>query len=240
MFDITFIVSKESPMYENHFAQKSETYKFRKLGCAFIDKYFPDERNTRFAINERLSMDLTQEDAEKYASQLMKNKTPKGLYSFRLNSSMNLLWVKEVVRHINISRLDANCFWWMYFPGNGKLSVAMWDDSEGHVYGHYESEFIPKEYKLPDGITVIKLSEYYAVKERYEELCSKLNICTNAGPGKYEVVYADHNGAECSKTFDIQNVDGGDEVQRKLIAEFRAYCAETGNDFESLIRVKIL
>ena len=131
---------------------------------------------------------------------------------------MNLLWVKEVIRHINISRLDANCFWWMYFPGNGKLSVAMWDDSEGHVYGHYESEFIPKEYKLPDGITVIKLSEYYAVKERYEELCSKLNICTNAGPGKYEVVYADHNGAECSKTFDIQNVDGGDEVQRKLIS----------------------
>lgn len=82
---------------------------------------------------------------------------------------MNRLWEDEVCKCVDWKKFSANDFWWMNFHGMGKISTELWDDEQGNLYGYFSSEFSGKNTKVPESVTQMKLSEYYAAYENYEE-----------------------------------------------------------------------
>lgn len=55
----------------------------------------------------------------------------------------------------------------------GKIDTELWDDEQGNLYGYFSSEFSGKNTKVPESVTQMKLSEYYAAYENYEETKNK-------------------------------------------------------------------
>lgn len=86
---------------------------------------------------------------------------------------MNHLWENEVCKCVDWKKFSANDFWWMNFHGMGKIDTELWDDEHGNLYGYFLSTFSGKNTKAPESVTQIKLSEYYAAYESYEETKNK-------------------------------------------------------------------
>lgn len=172
MFEIAFKVNPDSDFYKNYFMKKAEKKKFLKLANKFLDKYFWGEWLS-LNLSGRLTIRLNAEGTQKYAQQTTKHSNCPGFSTFKKQSPMNRLWEDEVCKCVDWKKFSANDFWWMNFHGTGKISTELWDDEQGNLYGYFSSEFSGKNTKVPESVTQMKLSEYYAAYENYEETKNK-------------------------------------------------------------------
>ena len=91
MKEVAFRVKPDSELYKNHFKEKEERKKLHEYARTFFKKHgFCD--NGGSYQRQRLSMELTPEEHEKYASQLKKHPDSNGLYTFKANSAMQNGW----------------------------------------------------------------------------------------------------------------------------------------------------
>lgn len=172
MFETAFKVNPDSDFYKNYFIKKAEKKKFLKLVDKFLDKYFCGEWLS-LNLSGRLTIRLNAEGTRKYAQQTTKHSNCPGFSTFKKQSPMNRLWEDEVCKCVDWKKFSANDFWWMNFHGTGKISTELWDDEQGNLYGYFSSEFSGKNTKVPESVTQMKLSEYYAAYESYEETKNK-------------------------------------------------------------------
>ena len=169
MQTIAFKVKPNTDLYNNYFRQKTEKEIFGKLAEAFMNEHFPNAQV--FALADRLTVGLSEEEAKEYRDQLMKDVRyydGKALYQFKRSSPLDKLWVEQVCKKVNGNNLNAN-FWWpsaFYDSGCFKGSTAMWDDKKGNVYGLVETSDEWTHLVVPDTVERIKLSEYYAIAEQ--------------------------------------------------------------------------
>ena len=172
MFEIAFKVNPDSEFYKNYFMKKAEKEKFLELADEFVEKYFLGEWLS-LAFSARLTIRLNAEGTRKYAPQTTKHSNRPGFSTFKKQSPMNRLWEDEVCKCVDWKKFSANDFWWMNFHGTGKISTELWDDEQGDLYGYFSSAFSGKNTKVPESVTQMKLSEYYAAYENYEETKNK-------------------------------------------------------------------
>jgi hypothetical protein len=166
--EIAFTASPESQLYKNYFMQKNETKKFWLMAVDFMHKYFPGG-NRHFYLDDTLHVSLSAEESKTFAKQLIKNRDAHENCVFRRNSLMDKAWVSEVCKKVNRKDFKANDLWFLNFSGDDSCyswSASLWDDTDGHVYGIIGND--GKIY-LPEGVTEIKMSEYYAIIEKLEE-----------------------------------------------------------------------
>ena len=168
METIAFKVKKGSKLYQDYFLEKKEKTFFQKLAGKFFDEHFPEAKV--FALTDRLTVGLSEEDAKKYRGQLMKDVTYSHgtpLYQFKRSSPLDKLWVEQVCKRVNGNALHANFWWVLEFSKSGlfKGSKTMWDDKKGNVYGLIETSDSWTHLTVPDMVERIKLSDYYAVAE---------------------------------------------------------------------------
>ena len=190
---------------------------------------------------------MSSEEHEKFKPQLLKKVDVSGtrtIWTFRQKSDMNKKWQDEVCKHISEKRLYANRWWHFDFPGYGRKSVAMWDDGCGNVYGYYYAENANiNEEALPKDIELIKLSQYYAAKENFENIGEKVEpamkgYCANSKSCIYTVGYTDAEGKTQEIQFEISHECAYGTAVRKLIGKFNEFCKENNLTLDSLTYVK--
>lgn len=245
--EIAFKVKPGSQMYKNFFIQEEEETKFLALAFRFIDKYFGKECDHSFKIAPQLSVSMSSEEHEKFKPQLLKKVDVSGtrtIWTFRQKSDMNKKWQDEVCKHISEKRLYANRWWHFDFPGYGRKSVTMWDDGCGNVYGYYYAENANiDEEALPKDIELIKLSQYYAAKENFENIGKKVEpamkgYLANSKSCIYTVGYTDAEGKIQEIQFEISHECAYGTAVRKLIGKFNEFCKENNLTLDSLTYVK--
>lgn len=245
--EIAFKVKPGSQMHKNFFIQEEEETKFLALAFRFIDKYFGKECDHSFKIAPQLSVSMSSEEHEKFKQQLLKKVDVSGtrtIWTFRQKSDMNKKWQDEVCKHISEKRLYANRWWHFDFPGYGHKSVAMWDDGCGNVYGYYYAENANiNEEALPKDIELIKLSQYYAAKENFENIGKKVEpamkgYLANSKSCIYTVGYTDAEGKTQEIQFEISHECAYGTAVRKLIGKFNEFCKENNLTLDSLTYVK--
>ena len=164
MVEQAFRVSPDAQLYRTYFAAKEEKNKFHQLARVFFEKHDLMQDNGYYQASY-LAMQLTDEQREKYASQLKKLVDNNNMSYFKKNSPMYKEWQTEVVAHCDMNKLDGTWCW--YFPYIGKGRYALWSDGET-LYGYLADEN-KDELELADWMIPIKMSEYYAaMEERYD------------------------------------------------------------------------
>ena len=161
-FEIAFKVKHDSEFYKQYFEAKEERDKFKGLAYPFFEKYGIDGR---FYQSKTLGVKITREQREKFADQIRKNPDRNGFYSFKVKSPIEKEWEETVTAHIDFKRLEQVDLWWLSYIFCGKYSL--WD-LDGEIYGYLEDSY-EKDIKLDGFMEQIKISEYYAAIERYED-----------------------------------------------------------------------
>ena len=69
MQTIAFKVKPNTDLYNNYFRQKTEKEIFGKLAEAFMNEHFPNAQV--FALADRLTVGLSEEEAKEYANSLI-------------------------------------------------------------------------------------------------------------------------------------------------------------------------
>lgn len=164
MVEQAFKVSPDAQLYGIYFSAKEEKNKFHQLAKAFFEKHDLMQNNGYYQT-AHLALELTDEQREKYSSQLKKLIDKNNVSYFKKNSPMYKEWQTEVVSHCDMNKLDGTWFW--YFPYIGKGSYALWDDGD-NLYG-YLSDDNKDKIELSDWMIPIKMSEYYRVREERSE-----------------------------------------------------------------------
>lgn len=158
-----FIVKPDSKLYKDYFTERKEKQKFHELALDFSKKFnFSEGR--KYCINERLMIELTEEEYSQYKHQLLKDKR-EGLYVFKKNSDMQKAWEINVVSQCNMNDIYLISFWCYDFITVGSCSYSLWND-EATLYCYVRSK--NEELNIPDYVEEIKLSEYYAKIEEME------------------------------------------------------------------------
>ena len=157
-----FIVKPDSKLYTNYFIERKEKQKFHELALDFFKRFNLSEGG-KYCINERLMIELTEEEYSQYKHQLLKDKR-EGLYVFKKNSTMQKEWELKVVNQCNTNNFYLTSFWSWDFIEAGRY--ALWNDGV-NLYGCVESK--GTEPKIPQYAEEIKLSEYYAKIEEMEK-----------------------------------------------------------------------
>lgn len=157
-----FVLSKDSDLYKKYFLEKSERQKLHNLALDFFQS-LGLSMGGKYAMGERLSIELTDEEYPKYKNHLLKNKE-NGLYIARKNSKLQKEWEDGVVSRCDMQRIRATRLWSWGLIECG--SFALWNDSDT-VYGYLSDTH--DEPRLPDGAEEIPMSEYYKVIERIQE-----------------------------------------------------------------------
>lgn len=161
-YKIAFKVKHDSDFYTKYFDAKEEKAKFKKLVAPFFEKYGIDGR---FYMAKSLAVKIPKEQREKIETHLRKNPDRQGLYWFKKKSPIQKEWEEMVTEHIDFKRLEQVDLWWLSYVLYGKYS--MWD-MDGEIYGYLEDGY-QKDIKLDDFMEQIKISEYYAAIERFED-----------------------------------------------------------------------
>lgn len=159
MQEVAFRVKPDSELYKNHFKEKEERKKMHEYARAFFKKYGFCNKGGYYQ-RQTLSMELTPEEHEKYASQLKKHPDSNGLYTFKKISAMQKAWENEVCANVDFNKMHINSFWYSRIISSG--SYALWD-KDNELYGLLESKY--GEIELPDYMERISLSQYYAILE---------------------------------------------------------------------------
>lgn len=173
MSELAFIVEKGSKVYKDYFTQKAEQTLFQKKAKEFFDNHFGNSPR-KYRMAKQLTCSLSEEEQAAYTSQLKQDSAGKELKSFLARSPMNKAWKREVYDCVSDDKLSANEFWWINLSSSlgcaGRMSFSLWDNGNGELYGYFGCQYGIKEINLPDGYRQIKLSEYYAEKERLDAL----------------------------------------------------------------------
>ena len=159
MQEVAFRVKPDSELYKNHFKEKEERKKLHEYARAFFKKYGFCNKGGYYQ-RQRLSMELTPEEHEKYASQLKKHPDSNGLYTFKKNSAMQKEWENSVCANVDFNKIHINFFWYSRIISSG--SYALWD-KDNELYGILESKY--GEIELPDYMERIPLSQYYKIRD---------------------------------------------------------------------------
>ena len=161
-YKIAFKVKHDSDFYAKYFDAKEEKVKLKELAVPFFEKYGIDGR---FYMTKSLAVKIPKEQREKIKDHLRKNPDNQGFYWFKKKSPMQKEWEETVISHIDFERLEQVEFWQLSYIMCGKYSL--WDH-DGEIYGYLEDSY-EKDIKLGDFMEQIKISEYYAAIERYED-----------------------------------------------------------------------
>lgn len=160
MGEVAFRVKPGSDLYNHHFAEKAERQKLHEFAREFFKKNGFNGKGGYYQ-RQTLSMELTPEEHEKYASQLKKHPDSNGLYTFKKNSAMQKAWENEVCANVDFNKMYLNAFWYAKIISAG--SYALWD-KDNELYGLLESKYGEIE-KLPDYMERISLSQYYKIRD---------------------------------------------------------------------------
>lgn len=163
MVEVAFKIVKGSKFYNDYFNEKEERRKFHDLAKEFF-KNNGFSLNGKYIQSERLHIELTDEEQEKYSSQLMKYHDNYGMCVFKKKSKIQKKWGKEVYNKVDHSKIEKIKFWWLVYISVG--SYALWD-YEGEIYGYLKNNN-KDSINLPCHMEEIKMSEYYRVIEESE------------------------------------------------------------------------
>lgn len=170
LYEIAFRVDPDSEFHRTYFEAKAEKNKFCRCAKTFFEEHGLVDPIPSYCISDILRVQLNGEQKRTFAKQLRKYDDPDGLSLFKRNSKMQSLWTSEVVNRVDYRLVCSLRYWWMPYLTRG--SFALWDNGE-EIYGFLSSD---SPYScslhaksLPDYFIEIKLSEYYAARERAEE-----------------------------------------------------------------------
>lgn len=162
MVEVAFKIDKSSDFYKEYFDAKAEKQKFHDYAREFFARHDLVD-DAKYYQCDFLGMGLNSEQKKRFADQIKKYDDHNGMTLFKKKSAMQKEWTETVVNKVDMKTCDA-CSWW-YFPFIGHGSHSLWDE-DGEIYGYlmdsYKSEINLYDYMIP-----LKMSEYYAIKERY-------------------------------------------------------------------------
>ena len=160
---LTFTVKPESQFYAEYFASKAEKKRCRDLAIPFLEKYGIEGK---CYMADFLAIEPTDRDVKMYGTQILKNPDRKGIRRFKRNSPIEKAWESEVAAHVNFNVLEKCDLWFFDFIEAGMYRLWDWN---GTIYGYlenkYDRDIIPNERWMQP----IKVSEYYAAVEAYED-----------------------------------------------------------------------
>lgn len=163
---LTFTVNPDSRFYSNYFTAKTEREKFRSLALPFFEKH---GISGAYYQSKTLAVKMEKEERENFAEQMVKTKDKQGFYKFKAKSPIQKEWEEKVCSQIDFRKMELVDLWFFDFINSGKYKT--WD-RDGVIYGYlenkYENDIVPA-----DWMNVIKVSEYYAAVEDYEEHLKK-------------------------------------------------------------------
>ena len=114
-------------------------------------------------MTESLAMQLTEEQEEKFRSQLKKTVGADGVRYFKKYSPMYQEWLREVASKVDFNTIEQ--LWCWYWPYIGQGSYALWHSGDT-LYG-YLSDKHKEKIELAEYMKPIKMSEYYLAKENH-------------------------------------------------------------------------
>ena len=164
MVEVAFKVVKGSKFYNDYFIGKEERQKFHDLAREFFKRNGFLEKGS-YIQSERLRLELTDEEQEKYSSQLMKYRDDYGMCVFKKKSKVQKKWEEEVYNKVDNSKIEKIKFWWLGYIYVG--SYALWD-FDGNIYGYLKDKS-KDSINLSCDMEEIKMSEYYRVIEESEK-----------------------------------------------------------------------
>lgn len=130
---IAFRVKPDSELYRAWFAAQAAKEQFRELAREFMDRHFGGPKN--YVITGKLTVELTEEDRERYAGQLIKGtETYDGrtFSKFRSASELQRLWKQEVCDKASLHTIYGTAAgYWDFIKGGSKVTCEMWVDSDG-------------------------------------------------------------------------------------------------------------
>lgn len=165
MVEQAFRVVKGSKLYSEYFEAQAEKQKMHDLARVFFEKHDLLNDGLGYRMIEGLALQLSTEQREKYANQLKKNTDSNGMYYFKKASPMYQEWLREVTSKVDFNTIDQ--LWCWYFPYIGKGQYALWHRND-ELYGYLSDEYKEK-LELSDEMELLKMSEYYAIKESLED-----------------------------------------------------------------------
>jgi len=164
-YQLAFKVKHDSDFYKQYFASKDEKEKFRQLAVAFTAKHGIDGD---IYVSKVLAVKPPHGKHRAFADQTKVKPDKEGFYWFKKKSPIRQMWDAEVVPHVNWEHINKMDFWWWGHIQCG--SYSLWD-RDGEIYGYLEDR-AQKEIAPADFMEPMKMSEYYAIIESYEE-CPK-------------------------------------------------------------------
>lgn len=159
-----FRVKHDSDFYKTYFEAKEEKQKFRNLAVSFFHETGLHP-NRGFYISEHLSVRLSDAQKKTVQEQAKKYDDRNGFTCFKKTSTLQKKWERDVCSKCDMRLIDKAQFW--FFPYIMQGSYALWD-YDGEVYGLLNDKY--NEVKLPVFFEEIKMSEYYTVYDKAEEM----------------------------------------------------------------------
>lgn len=158
MSEVFMTIHNDSRLYKDYFEWRNGFKNMVDTANRVMDQFGIESK--RFsARKDRLAIEPTESDAEKFAKMLMADGQ-----SFKKTSAPNKAWVDAMkdIKHMRKPQLFG------YMPMS--LLGCRWKEQLFHVgeilYCHIDSD---GKAEVPDFATAIKGSEYYAVLEREDE-----------------------------------------------------------------------
>lgn len=160
---LAFIVKPESKFYADYFAVKKERKRFHDIAVSFLK-----ERGIegQFYQTPFLAIAPDEDTLRKYRAQLRKNPDSHGFYHFLKKSDLEKAWESEVSAKIDFSVLNALDFWYFDFIESGYYAIWSWN---GTIYGYLANRYDRDIVSNESWMQPIKVSEYYAAIEAFEE-----------------------------------------------------------------------
>jgi hypothetical protein len=148
---------------------ESKTFLISGDGC--VNQPFTE----RYQSNITLSIDPTENDMKNYGMYLTKPDKRTGLCSFKKNSALAKEFAQKCIDEkivINLYRPRVGD----YFSSIGWANGCSWEmfNFNDKYYLKIESKNLNAE-ELPEGFIDIKMSEYYLIKEQYNETNKSIN-----------------------------------------------------------------
>lgn len=159
---LTFTVKPDSQFYSDYFRAQAEKKRFHDIAVPFLKKHGIEGS---FYLSKSLSVKATKEQREKFSGQLLKNSDKQGFYYFKAKSPIEKEWESEVAAKINFKALEKCNFWYFGFIDSGSYSLWDWN---GTIYGYLENKHVNDIPPDESWMCPIKVSEYYAAIEAYE------------------------------------------------------------------------
>lgn len=164
MVEVAFRVDRNSDFYKRYFDAKIEKQKFHDYAKEFFAKYDLIS-NAVYYQEYFLGLELTEQQRKRFDGQIKKNKDRNGMTLFKKNSDMQKEWVRDVVDKVDMNTFHFLQLWYFHYINSGKYNL--WD-KDGEIYGHLMDNHKEK-IELDEHMIPIKMSEYYAVIESFEE-----------------------------------------------------------------------